>query len=134
MLNMPFVSAADRMDRLSVAIKQRAPFIVDRFWSMAKKSIELDKALFVSTNGEEHQREEADVMLYNAMLALAYDMLPADVMADITYEVAQYVTYCEVAQASMMEPDEEAAVWAVWEAIDQAAEADARYEMWRNEY
>ena len=132
--NLPFVSASDRMDRLSTAIKQRAPFIVDRFWGMVKKSSELDNALFTSTNGEERQREEADAVLYKAMLALAYDMLPADVMNDIICEVAHYVTYCEVAQAAMLEPDEEAAVWEAWDVIDQAAEADARYEMWRNEY
>lgn len=134
MITMPFVSTSDRMDRLSIAIKQRAPFIVDRFWAMVKKNSGLDNALFTSTNGEERQREEADAVLYNAMLALAYGMLPADVMADIVCEVEQYVMYCEVAQAAMLEPDEEVAVWEAWDIIDQAAEADARYDMWRNEY
>lgn len=134
MITLPFVSSSVRMNSLSYAIKIRAPYIVERFWAMVKKSSELDNALHTSTNGEDIQREEADAVLYKAMLALAYDMLPADVMADVTYEVAQYVTHCEVAQASMLEPDEEAAIWDAWDHMDAAAEEQVSYDAWRNEY
>lgn len=134
MIALPFVSASDRLDRLSIAIKQRAPFIVERFWAMVKKNVALDSAFFASCHGEENEREAADAALYSALVDYASTMLPADVMSDIEYEVAQYVTHCEVAQASMLEPDEEAAVWAAWDIIDQAAETQAHYDMWRNEY
>ena len=134
MIALPFVSSSDRFDRLSCAIKERAPYIIDRFWAMVKKNAALDVALFTSTHGEEDEREKADAMLYSALADYASTMLPADEMADIAYEVAQYVTHCEVAQASMLEPDEEAAVWEAWDIIDQAAETQAHYDMWRNEY
>ena len=134
MTTLPFVSSSDRMDRLSTAIKQRAPYIVERFWAMVKKSAALDMAHFTSCHGEENEREPADAVLYSALVDYASTMLPADEMADIAYELAQYVTHCEVAQASMMEPEEEAAVWDAWDIIDHAAETQAHYDMWRNEY
>ena len=134
MITLPFVSSADRFDRLGCAIKERAPYIIDRFWAMVKKSAALDSAHFTSCHGEEDEREKADAMLYSALVDYASTMLPDDEMADIAYEVAQYVTHCEVAQASMLEPDEEASVWEAWDIIDQAAEEQARYDMWRNEY
>ena len=134
MVTLHFVSSSDRIDRLSYAIKERAPYVVNRFWAMVKKSAALNAALFTSTHDEEQQREKADAVLYSALMEYASAMLPADVMADITYEVAQYVTHCEVAQAAMLEPDEEAAVWEAWDIIDQAAEAQAQYDAWRNEY
>ena len=134
MVALPSVSSSDRMDRLSAAINQRAPFVVDRFWAMARKSSELDMALFTSCHGEEDEREKADAVLYSALADYASTMLPADEMANIIYEVTQYVTHCEVAQASMLEPDEEAAVWDAWERMDAADEEQARYDAWRNEY
>ena len=131
---LPFVSSSDRLDSLKYAIKKRAPYIVDRFWAMVKKNAALDATFFASCHGEEGERESADAVLYSALADYASTMLPADEMADILYEVAQYVTHCEVAQASMLEPDEEAAVWEAWDIIDQAAETQAHYDMWRNEY
>ena len=134
MVALPFVSSSDRMDRLSAAINQRAPFVVDRFWAMVKKSAALDASFFASCHGEEDEKESADAVLYSALADYASTMLPADEMADIIYEVAQYVTHCEVAQASMLEPDQEAAVWDAWERMDAADEEQARYDAWRNEY
>ena len=134
MIALPFVSSSDRLDRMSYAIKERAPYIIDRFWAMVKKSAALDMVLFTSSHGEEDEREKADATLYAALADYASTMLPADEMADIKYEVAQYVIHCEVAQASMLEPEEEAAVWDAWDIIDQAAETQAHYDMWWNEY
>lgn len=134
MITLPFVSSSDRLGRLSTAIKERAPYIVERFWAMMKKNAALDATFFTSCHGEEDEREKADAVLYSALMNYASTMLPDDEMADIAYEVAQYVTHCEVAQASMLEHDQEAAVWEAWDIIDQAAGTQAHYDMWMNEY
>lgn len=134
MINMPFVSFSDRLAHAQVIANQFAPFVVDGFWASVKRSAALDAVLFASCNGTEDEREQADKTLFNAFMDFAESRLPSDIAEEISQSVRQYVTYCEVAQAAHEEPEDEAAIWEMWDRIDSQAEQDAQYEAWRNEY
>ena len=57
-------------------------------------------------------------VLYELFIDYARSKLPSDFFDEITARTNSAITYLEVLQASMMEPDEEAEVWDAWDRQD----------------
>lgn len=128
---IPSVSAATRFEIAQEWLSRNAPFILDTFWNRVKGSERLDVALLRAT----HDETSADWgTLHEALLSVAGEFLADKAMASMEDENNHVVMHMEVAQASMLEPHEEAAVWAYWERIDQQLEEQARIDMYMNEY
>ena len=128
---LPVVSTATRFNIALEWLDSNAPFVVQTFWNFVKRSSRLDTALLNAT----HDETSADwKVLQEALLAVADECLSDKAMANMEDEVQHVILSMEVSQASMLEPHEEAAVWAYWERIDQQAAEQERYDMYMNEY
>lgn len=128
---LPVVSAAARFDIAQEWLSRNAPFILDTFWGRVKRSERLDTALLNAT----HNDTAADWRtLHEALLSVAGEFLADKAMDSMEDEVQHVIMHMEVAQASMLEPHEEAAVWDYWERVDRQLAEQQRIDMYMNEY
>lgn len=126
-----YVTFASRLSNLLELVKAEAAFVHSDFWTQVKRTPSLDAA---------HHRANFDECDNSSAILLAHlvecikDSVSKDMADELLYRTDMYKMHCEVAQASMLEPHEEAAVWEAWEAQDRQNAEDERMAMYQNEY
>lgn len=125
----PQVTACQKFQIYMEQAQVLSEAFVDRFYVHIKRSH--DGLWFEYTHL--HTESSAKRLLELAK-EKADDFFSAGLLKELECAVSHSITHIEVVQASMLEPHEEAAVWARWERIDAAADRDAQYAAYRNEY
>lgn len=128
---MPNVPASALMNDLLDRLKIQYPVIQSRFWKVVKRSDYLDNAHFLASEGD---CEASYKDLLDALIGVIKDSLSENAFKEMMYENQMFKVHCEVAQASILEPHEEALVWDAWERQDEQANIQAEYDMYYNEY
>lgn len=136
MANLVHVSNASKFNDLLGLVKHHASFVNTKFWALVKADEDLNnKLLCLSGEIEVTAKTECyAASLHNVLLDCCNAYLSADFVAELININRTNVLHMEVAQASMLEPHEEAAQWALWERLDAQSEQDQKMEMHRNEY
>lgn len=131
MVSMPSVSNSERFTILSDIIREEAMFVISGFFNLVKRTPALDN-VWHDANFDSCERS------YGILLAkfedYAKSVLPGDMWSDATDRLRAAVLHIEVAQASDMEPHEEAAVWDAWDRQDAQTAFDEKLAMYLNEY
>lgn len=132
-MNTPlvYVTFASRLTNLLELVKAEAAFVHSDFWTQVKRTPSLDMAHHKSIYDE---CEASSRLLLAHLTECISESLSASKADELPHRNYMYKTHCEVAQASMLEPHEEAAVWDAWEAQDRQSAEDERIAMYRNEY
>ena len=130
------ITSAAKFADLASLVKHHASFVHGKFWSMVKADQHLDGVHFSYANSDEASVEsEASAReLHEALIACCYQYLSVDMTQEILQTNRDNVLHWEVAQASVLEPHEEAAQWALWEKLDAQHEQDCMMQMYQNEY
>ena len=138
MARLPRVTYQARYEYMVEQVKYSAQFVTDGWFATVKR--QHDDLWFevcnLDSTGEDDSIGDhpAYAELYTLFVEYVGSKLPADFFEEITSRVNSAITYLEVMQASMMEPDEEAAVWDAWDRQDAQQAADDRFTMFWNEY
>lgn len=134
MTNLPFVSNASIFNIMTDWLATYAPFVGDRFWHKVKRNADLDAVHFTSVHGDDDQQHEAFRTLIVELWDVVAGCLAPNMVEELEYHTKNAITHMEVAQASNMEPWEEAEVWEQWERLDALEAEQERYDMYMNEY
>jgi len=126
-----YVTFASRLSNLLELVKAEAAFIHSDFWSQVKRTPSLDMAHHKSIYDE---CEESSSLLLAHLTECIRESLSETKADELLHRNYMYKIHCEVSQASMLEPHEEAAMWDIWEAQDRQSAEDERIAMYRNEY
>ena len=138
MARLPRVTYQARYEYMVEQVKYSAQFVTDGWFAMVKR--QHDDLWFevcnLDSTGEDDSIGDhpAYAELYTLFVEYVGSKLPADFFEEITTRVNSAITYLEVMQASMMEPDEEAEVWDAWDRQDAQQAVDDRFTMYWNEY
>ena len=136
---MPRVTYATRYDHMIMLVKDAAAFVADG-WFVVLKSKYNDLwhdccySADVNDEGDESGDDLCWSILYSKLQEYIEARLPSDIIEEINSRVQTMVTHMEVAQASMMDPSDEAAVWDAWDREDAQNAFDEKLAMYMNEY
>ena len=133
MSNLVSVCYADRFTNLSAIVKDESKSLHSAFWSMVKKDPVLDGVLFDFINSDGNYVEISAMALHSALMSFVVEHFPM-IYHSVLDRHNSYVLNCEVAQASMLDPAQEQAQWALWEQQDAQQDAQDKIDMYRNEY
>ena len=136
MANLVHVSNVSKFNDLLALVKHHASFVHARFWAKVKADRELDFVHFCYVNDDEDSKESeaASRKLHTALIECCTQYLSPEMVEELQQINRTNILHWEVAQASMLEPHEEAAQWALWEKLDAQHEQDCIMDMYRNEY
>ena len=138
MATLPRVTYQARYEYMLEQVRYSAQFVTDGWFSMVKR--QHDALWFevcnLDSTGEDDSSGDAQcyAALYELFVSYAQSKLPADFFEEITARTNSAITHLEVLQASMMEPDDEAAIWDAWDRQDAQQAFDDRFAMFWNEY
>lgn len=138
MATLPRVTYQARYEYMMEQVKYSAQFVTDGWFAMVKR--QHDELWFEVCNldvtGEDDSSGDhpAYAELYSLFVEYVQSKLPSDFFDEIIARTNSAITHLEVLQASMMEPDDEAAVWDAWDRQDAQQAYDDKFAMYRNEY
>ena len=122
MTTLPRVTYQARYEHMLALVQQSAQFVVTGWFAMVKRQHEelWFEVCNLDVTGEDDSSGDhpAYAELYSLFVEYVQSKLPSDFFDEIMSRVNSAITYLEVLQASMMEPDEEAAVWDAWDRQD----------------
>lgn len=134
-IQMPHVPKSDRFTHVMGHLKADFPHIHDDVWNSIKRSDSLDPVHYDAVfNDDEEAYGKLLGVLPDLVLNVAGSTLGGCIVVMLHDWEQNFVTHCEVAQASQLEPHEEAAVWDMWERIDAQQSHQERIDLYRNEY
>lgn len=136
MANLVHVSSGAKFDDFVDLVKHHASFVADKFWAKVKADQDLDALHFsyVYENKDSAESEAAARDLHGVLINCCNQYLSVQMVEELQQINRTNVLHWEIAQASMLEPHEEAAQWALWEKLDAQHEQDCIVDMYRNEY
>lgn len=132
---MPHVPQSDRFSHVASRLKYNFPCIHEDVWAFIKSSDSLDPVHYEAIfNESEEAYSQLLKVLPDLVLRAAGSTLGGCIVVQMQEWEQTYVTHCEVAQASQLEPHEEQEVWAMWERIDAQQTEQDKIDAYLNEY
>lgn len=134
MATLPRVTYQARYEHMLALVQESAKFVVDGWFVMVKRQHEdlWFDICNLDVTGEDDSSGDASCYaeLYELFVSYVQSKLPVEFFDEIVARTNSAITYLEVLQASMMEPDDEAAVWDAWDRQDAQQAFDDKLAMY----